>query len=110
MEEYDKHLKELSEQDKNRLTVAKAKQLIMDRASMIAHDYVVDVPAEEGGTIPTEEGGHKKCERCNADYIVHGNMTEVRFRVPFCQLPITLSDSHCRRRRRPAFITGVGWR
>lgn len=78
MEEYDKHLKEVAEADSDRLTLKKALALTMDRQAMLDHDYVVDVPDGPGGNIPTEEGGNMKCERCAADYIVHGNMTEVR--------------------------------
>lgn len=77
MEEYDKHLKDVVEAEQDRLTLKKAKALTMDRESMLAHDYVIEVPDGPGGNIPTEEGGNMKCERCAADYIVHGNMTEV---------------------------------
>lgn len=77
MEEYDKHLKDLAEAEHDRLTVAKAKALTMDRETMLAHEYVVEIPDGPGGNMPTEEGGAMKCERCAADYIVHGNMTEV---------------------------------
>lgn len=76
MEDYDKYLKDQADAEKTRLTVQKAQKLTMDREVMIAHDYVVDVPAEPGGSMPTEEGGFKKCERCAADYIVHGNMSD----------------------------------
>ena len=78
MEEYDKHIKDAAEAEKDVLTVSMAAALTMDREAMLAHDYIVEVPDGPGGNIPTEEGGSMKCERCAADYIVHGNMTEVR--------------------------------
>lgn len=88
MEDYDKHLKDALEADKDRLTVKKAKALTMDREAMLAHDYVVEIPQGPGGNIPTEEGGNMKCERCAADYIVHGNMTEVCHSLSFPWLSI----------------------
>ncbi|KAK9893435.1 ribonuclease H-like protein [Cystobasidium minutum MCA 4210] len=76
MEEYDKHIKDAAEAERDALTIKKALALTMNREAMLAHDYVVEVPEGPGGNIPTEEGGSMKCERCAADYIVHGNMTE----------------------------------
>lgn len=76
MEDYDKYAKDTLEAHRDRLTVRKAKALTMDRETLLAYDYVVDIPEGPGGNIPTEEGGNMKCERCAADYIVHGNMSE----------------------------------
>lgn len=78
MEDWDARNKLLEEEERLRLTAAKAKALVASPKVLLAHDYILDVPPGEGGLIPTEEGGSKTCDRCGADYIVHGNLSDVR--------------------------------
>lgn len=78
LEQYDKRMKELELLQKTRLTTSKALQLTMDEDMLKAYDYFTEVPPEEGGVIPTEEGRRKVCDRCNTTYTVTGWLSKVR--------------------------------
>ena len=77
LEDYEKWLKDMADEERSRLTVERSVRLTLDRESAEAHGYILEVPEGTGGSIPTEEGGSKKCERCGIEYVVHGNLSEV---------------------------------
>lgn len=113
MEDYEKHLKEESDKRKNHLTLKKAELFTMNRQTMLAHGYFVDVPEEQGGLVPTEEGGTKTCERCRTEYIVRGNLSEVWLCSTCAACIASGSDVRCplhRAKCKPADITGAGKR
>lgn len=78
LEEWDARSLAQESEARNKLSVQKVAQLAMTGEDMVSYDYVIEIPDGFGGSIPTEEGGSRTCDRCATQYIVHGNLNEVR--------------------------------
>ena len=53
-----------------RLTAEQLEPYVMSLDEMRKWGYIVDIPAGEGGSRPSEEGSVKTCERCSGAFKV----------------------------------------
>ncbi|BGP40379.1 RNA exonuclease 3 [Rhodotorula kratochvilovae] len=76
LEEETERMARAADEEKGRLTRKRVAKFVHAKEKLKQFDYVVDMPAGQGGDRPTEEGNMRTCDRCKNEFTVRGELSE----------------------------------